>query len=254
MSVPDPIPAGWFRALTLGERLAWRLPAGLPPSTPRGSAASRTGARTGVRERQRRHAAARRRGPDRGSARGPPRRAGRRAPEPDRFPPVADRPRDVDRSPFPLPPSVGRRAEHGFLEVAAAFLGRAWDGLVAGVVGCDGIGVPAEVAALLFEEPVHTVLNLLCRPLVLELHVAKLAGTLVGGDPRSAVPVVRRPVPERDAVRALLEEYPVLARAIAVTLDRAVEARVEFVRRLVDIRPHSGRRSASRPTGTGWWR
>src|SRR5262249_55073682 len=94
----------------------------------------------------------------------------------------------------------------------------------------------------------------------LELHVARLQGELEGETAadrfRSFVERLREP----EVALSLLEEYPVLARALAVAVDHWVEVNREFLERLAadwpairaTLCPHSGPgRLGAAPGGGG---
>lgn len=134
-----------------------------------------------------------------------------------------------------LPASVLRRAEHGFLRVAAPWLACSYERLLEGLSALADpvLGTPATTADTMFEALAHGTLNTLCRTLVLELHVAGLSGALHGETPEARFRSFVDRYRDAGAVSALFEEYPVLARSIAVTLERAVDARLEFAARLV---------------------
>src|SRR5207247_6913606 len=74
--------------------------------------------------------------------------------------------------------------------------------------------------------------QMVSRTLVLEMHVARLQGELEGDTAdarfRSFVERLRDP----EAAVALLEEYPVLARQLAIAVDQWVETNLELLQRL----------------------
>ena len=91
---------------------------------------------------------------------------------------------------------------------------------------------PAALVALLGEEMVHAVLNHVSRPMVLELHVARLQGELRGSSGQERFENFVARFRSRAARKAFFHEYPVLGRLISATLNRHVETRLEFFRQL----------------------
>src|SRR5262249_54982401 len=75
-------------------------------------------------------------------------------------------------------------------------------------------------------------LGRLCRTLALELNVARLEGQLQGDTPeerfQNFLAELRRP----ERLRAVLQEYPVLARHLVLFLDRWVACSLEFLHHL----------------------
>ncbi|RIK58271.1 MAG: type 2 lantipeptide synthetase LanM [Chloroflexi bacterium] len=128
-------------------------------------------------------------------------------------------------------------AEFGFLELVQPLIDQACDRLQAGVAALAGRGGalpfdPATVEDLLLMNLPDPLLMRLSRTLVLELHVARLQGLLQGDTPEarfdSFVERLRRP----DVALAILAEYPILARQVALCLDQWVTVSLEFLARL----------------------
>ena len=130
-----------------------------------------------------------------------------------------------------------RKPATGFLDVAAPFIDRALTDLREGVTRLVGQSDCATfdgdtVCRIFFEDLARALLTTLSRTLVLELHVAKLEGTLTGATPEerfaSFITSLGRPARQR----ALFEEYPVLARLILQQTRRWVRSTLEFLERL----------------------
>ena len=75
---------------------------------------------------------------------------------------------------------------------------------------------------------------LLGRPVVLELHIARLQGGLVGGTPEERFRAFVGRLADGVEAGGLMHEYPVLARQIEICIDHWVVATGEFLRRLCD--------------------
>ena len=70
------------------------------------------------------------------------------------------------------------------------------------------------------------------RTLVLELHIARLQGQLAGDTPEARFTSFTAQLRDRGAALALLEEYPVLARAVITRAGQAADAVAELMARL----------------------
>ncbi|MEZ4294103.1 MAG: type 2 lanthipeptide synthetase LanM family protein [Polyangiaceae bacterium] len=70
------------------------------------------------------------------------------------------------------------------------------------------------------------------KTLVLEMHVARLLGKLVGDDPQSRFQSYLRGLSEPGALWGLFEEYPVLCRLMGERAIQTVEVQSEMMRRL----------------------
>jgi len=138
--------------------------------------------------------------------------------------------------PLLLPPALRDDPAAGFLELVRPLIDRARGRLR------EGIGTicrertppftPEEGERGSSEPLAFSLLPLLARTLVLELNVARLQGLLAGGtaEERFATFVERLRQPETAA--AILDEYPVLARAVVEELDAWVETSLELLDRL----------------------
>jgi len=91
---------------------------------------------------------------------------------------------------------------------------------------------PKTVEDLLAVNLPERILPLLARTMVLELNVARLQGRLSGDTPearfQSFLELIRQP----DVALALLQEYPVLARQLAVCIDQWADYTLEFLQNL----------------------
>lgn len=70
------------------------------------------------------------------------------------------------------------------------------------------------------------------RTMVLELNVARLQGRLHGDTPEERFQDFIQQMCQRQALQALLEEYPVLARQIMIIINRWLNSSLEFLQRL----------------------
>ena len=91
---------------------------------------------------------------------------------------------------------------------------------------------PAGAPDLLFEPLVPRLSRLLLRPLVVELHAARLAGGLPGATGEERIQSFEAGLEDPDACLKLLHDYPVLARLAITALADWVDAGVEFLARL----------------------
>jgi type 2 lantibiotic biosynthesis protein LanM len=133
--------------------------------------------------------------------------------------------------------SIEARPEHGFLLAVAPLVSAAQKRLADGLAGlCRAHGWASigheTTVAILGEEMVHAALNQLARTMVLELHVAKLAGGLRGATGAERFRSFVERYAEPPARAALFQEYPVLGRLVVSQLERAVRARLEMAARL----------------------
>src|SRR5262245_27742857 len=142
--------------------------------------------------------------------------------------------------PGPLPPSAaapGPQPLAGFLEALQPLLQPAHDCLCR---GCDSLLLPYPQAPfdpdvvihLLWAGVPERLLRRVARTLVLELHVARLQGRLHGATSEERFQNFLGGYRQPEQLLALLQEYPVLARELARTLDRAVAFGLEFLQHL----------------------
>ncbi|RCJ19619.1 lanthionine synthetase [Nostoc minutum NIES-26] len=88
------------------------------------------------------------------------------------------------------------------------------------------------VVALLFNSLPEQLLSMLGRTMVLELNVARLQGVLSGNTQHERFQSFLQRLRQPEIVLSLLQEYPVLARQIVITINRWVIVSLEFIRHL----------------------
>lgn len=147
--------------------------------------------------------------------------------------------RAADSAPFlelvrPLLEDARRRLDRGLEELAREARKASPEGAFP-----EG-GSPWEADAVvldLLSQLASRVVMMLRRPLVLELHVARLEGSLEGDTPqeRFASFVDRLGRPEE--ALELLDRYPVLARQLVERLDQGIRAHLELLGRFLADRP-----------------
>jgi type 2 lantibiotic biosynthesis protein LanM len=91
---------------------------------------------------------------------------------------------------------------------------------------------PAQAVPLLWPAVEGTLLAMLARTLVLELHVARVKSRLSGETPEERFQSFARSLQDPAFSLGLLREYPVLARQAVTTLDHWAEAGREFLAHL----------------------
>lgn len=93
---------------------------------------------------------------------------------------------------------------------------------------------PFEAEECVFPTLVEQLLLRLGRTLVLELNVARLQGLLEGQTPEERYQSFIARLRRRDVSLAILQEYPVLARELVVSVDQWVASSLEFLRHLCE--------------------
>lgn len=146
------------------------------------------------------------------------------------------RPADGPTLPLPASAELDPAAE-GLLAVAAPLLERARRRLREGLHALTGQcgAVPFEpdvVEPMLFAGVLRRVFGMINRTLVLELHVARLEGRLVGDTPVERFASFVAQLQQPETAMALWTEYPVLARALVERLDLCVASGLEFLTHL----------------------
>lgn len=145
------------------------------------------------------------------------------------------RPAPTTRLPYPA--SYVSSPNAALIVAAEPFLRQGFERLQAGISALVASGAPLPfdpetVGAVLFASLPPTVLDLLSRTLVLELHVARLSELLDGQTPperfQSFVKRLRQP----DVLAALYHEYPVLARNLVTRVTLWADTSLEFLQRL----------------------
>jgi type 2 lantibiotic biosynthesis protein LanM len=140
-------------------------------------------------------------------------------------------------SELPLPESVRRRPDHGFLTAVASLVQQGLERLRAGLQRLvaqypHAPFTPQVAEATLFAPLPGDLLQLLGRTLVLELNVARVQGLLEGTSAQERFASFVRRLEQPATARALFEEYPVLARRLARTVGTWVEVSLELMERL----------------------
>jgi type 2 lantibiotic biosynthesis protein LanM len=98
-----------------------------------------------------------------------------------------------------------------------------------------------EIESTLLENLARKLQTLATRVLILELNVARMLEQLPGESPQERFHFFSTSWLQQPHVRAaLLEEYPVLARLLATTVERWLETSLEFLEHLATDRPHLG--------------
>ena len=153
---------------------------------------------------------------------------------------LAAAPHDPRHVPHPL------SWDAGFARILAPFTEIAADRMVRRAMRADRDEV-ADMPAVrhCFTDQLSARLVLLARrTLVLHLNVARVSGGLAGATPEQRFADFVRRCSARPGLRALLTEYPVLARLLAQTCEQSVEAWGEVLTRLAEDRPSAGRGGA----------
>ncbi|MCC5661572.1 type 2 lantipeptide synthetase LanM family protein [Nostoc sp. XA010] len=91
---------------------------------------------------------------------------------------------------------------------------------------------PNTIEAVLFVKLPSQLLSMLSRTMVLELNVARLQGLLQGDTPEERFQSFLQRLRQHEIVIPLLQEYPVLARQLVISINRWVNFSLEFIQRL----------------------
>ncbi|MEA5507518.1 type 2 lanthipeptide synthetase LanM family protein [Halotia wernerae UHCC 0503] len=91
---------------------------------------------------------------------------------------------------------------------------------------------PNTIVALLFNSLPEQLLSILGRTMVLELNVARLQGVLLGDTQQERFQSFLQRLQQPEVVLSLLQEYPVLARQLVITINRWVTVSLEFIQHL----------------------
>lgn len=139
--------------------------------------------------------------------------------------------------PLRLPEPVSTFETAGFLAVVEPLLRHGRERLHQGIeavmqTSSDAPVDPDTIADLLWVDVPGQVLTMLSRTLVLELNVARLQGLLRGDTPEERFHSFLQRLRQRDVAWGILQEYPVLARQLALSINRRVAFRVEFLQHL----------------------
>lgn len=93
---------------------------------------------------------------------------------------------------------------------------------------------PRAVADVLFAELPERLGNMVSRIMILEMHVAKFEGRLTGDSPEERFESFLDRIQSKDVILGLLREYPVLARQLVTFIDQWVVSSTELLRRLCE--------------------
>jgi len=93
------------------------------------------------------------------------------------------------------------------------------------------------IDALLFARLPGRLLRMISRTLVLEMNVARVQGQLAGETPEARFENFVERLRDLEIALAILQEYPVLARQLVVTIDNWVAVGLEFLRHLCEDWP-----------------
>ena len=121
-----------------------------------------------------------------------------------------------------------------FLDAFAPFIRQGMARLQAGIEALAGryADVPFDpdtVLSLLFGKLPPQLFDIIGRTMALEVNVARLQGLLAGDTPEARFHSFLRRLARPEPLAALLEEYPVMARAVVGCIDRWVDCSLEFL-------------------------
>jgi type 2 lantibiotic biosynthesis protein LanM len=126
--------------------------------------------------------------------------------------------------------------ESGFTDLLDPLIGAARARLENGALALASDGAtpfdPVTVASLFVPNLTQALYQMAERTLVLELHVARLTESLRGDTPEERFQSFVDQMSEPSRMLTLLEEYPVLARQLALAADQWVTVSLEFLQRL----------------------
>jgi type 2 lantibiotic biosynthesis protein LanM len=135
------------------------------------------------------------------------------------------------------PEKLGERKEAGFLYVVEPLLSQEIDRLKQGIQAIsqaysDLPFDPSTVVSLLFTNLQEQLVNILSRTTILELNVARLQGLLQGDIPQDRFQSFLQRLRQREIAISLLQEYPVLARQLVISINHWVNFSLEFLQHL----------------------
>jgi type 2 lantibiotic biosynthesis protein LanM len=140
----------------------------------------------------------------------------------------------ADWAPAELPAEWQDAVNAGFLDLIAPLIKRGRERVRQGVrklveVYPEPPFDPANVEELFVASLLAQLRRLMSRTLVLELNVARLSGLLTGATPEDRYQSFLQRLRQRDTALALLQEYPVLARQLALCIERWANCSLEFL-------------------------
>jgi type 2 lantibiotic biosynthesis protein LanM len=136
--------------------------------------------------------------------------------------------------------ATGKHAR--FLVAAAGFIGAAQSTVREGLERLQQRVVelpfnPETIEMVLLKNILGLLSGMMNRTLVLELNVARIQGQLAGETSEERFANFIERLAKQENVRALWEEYPVLARQVVLSLDQWARNSIEFLERLADDWP-----------------
>jgi len=142
-----------------------------------------------------------------------------------------------DPSSTPLPEELQGEEVAGFLDAITPLMSQGLAQLHQGVQTLTQTHPylpfdPSTIEALLFANLPEQLLRMLSRTLVLELNVARLQGLLQGDTPEERFKSFLQRLRQPEIVVPLLQEYPVLARQLVISIKRWVNFSLEFLQHL----------------------
>jgi type 2 lantibiotic biosynthesis protein LanM len=137
----------------------------------------------------------------------------------------------------PLPKELHNPEMSGFLDAIAPLIAQGCDRLREGIASLIETQshlpfVPNTVEEALFANLPEKLLAMLSRTMVLELNIARLQGHLKGDTPAERFQSFGERLRQRNTALNLLQEYPVLARQLAICIDQWVTFSLEFLHHL----------------------
>jgi len=137
----------------------------------------------------------------------------------------------------PLPKEQHNPEMSGFLDAIAPLIAQGCDRLREGIASLIETQshlpfVPNTVEEALFANLPEKLLAMLSRTMVLELNIARLQGHLKGDTPAERFQSFGERLRQPNTALNLLQEYPVLARQLAMCIDQWVTFSLEFLHHL----------------------
>jgi type 2 lantibiotic biosynthesis protein LanM len=135
------------------------------------------------------------------------------------------------------PEKLGEQKEAGFLYIIEPLLSQEIDRLNKGIqkIAQANSHLPFDsstVVKLLFANFQVELLDILSRTLVLELNVTRLQGLLQGDTPQERFQSFLQRLRQHEIAINLLQEYPVLARQLVISINHWVNFSLEFLQHL----------------------
>lgn len=139
--------------------------------------------------------------------------------------------------PITFPEALKQIKTIGFLEIVEPLISQGRDRLHAGIQALIQTYSnlpfnPDTIENLLFLNLPRRLLMMLSRTLVLELNVARLQGLLQGNTPEERFQSFIQRLRHYDVALSILQEYPVLARQLTISINHWVAVSLEFLQHL----------------------